>query len=303
MLVEYVLTNSIDDDCGYPTICGNYSICSNGQCVCPPPINGTSYFRQINDMLPNNGCDLVTPLSCEASKNHILLKLENISYLEFKKDPPSYINPDLQDTNLTTCEQACLKDCSCKATMYYPGYRVCFLQYHLFSLKGVGDEYGYPEVHIKVQNVPPQQNKHWLEIILGCSLASFFVLFLSIGIMVFLFWKKENVDEAEEYYLDHVPGMPTRYSYDDLQAMTKNFSKELGRGGFGTVFEGTITDGTKVAVKRLDGFNQITKSFLAEVETIGSLHHFNLVRLIGFCAEKFHRLLVYEYMCNGSLDR
>ena len=56
-------------------------------------------------------------------------------------------------------------------------------------------------------------------------------------------------------------------------------------------------------MKRLDDFNQINKSFLAEVETIGNLHHFNLVRLIGFCAEKSHRLLVYEYMSNGSLDR
>uniref|UniRef100_A0A2N9G7B4 non-specific serine/threonine protein kinase n=1 Tax=Fagus sylvatica TaxID=28930 RepID=A0A2N9G7B4_FAGSY len=115
--------------------------------------------------------------------------------------------------------------------------------------------------------------------------------------------EKENVDKGEEYYLDHVPGMPTRYSYDDLQAMTENFSKELGAGGFGTVFEGTLIDGTEVAVKRLDGLSQIKKSFLAEVETIGSIHHFNLVRLIGFCAEKSHRLLVYEYMSNGSLDR
>uniref|UniRef100_A0A2N9H7J5 Protein kinase domain-containing protein n=1 Tax=Fagus sylvatica TaxID=28930 RepID=A0A2N9H7J5_FAGSY len=98
-------------------------------------------------------------------------------------------------------------------------------------------------------------------------------------------------------------GMPTRYSYHDLQAMTENFSKELGAGGFGTVFEGTSIDGIKVAVKRLDGLSQIKKSFLAEVETIGSIHHFNLVRLIGFCAEKSHRLLVYEYMSNGSLDR
>ncbi|XP_050271318.1 G-type lectin S-receptor-like serine/threonine-protein kinase SD2-5 [Quercus robur] len=99
------------------------------------------------------------------------------------------------------------------------------------------------------------------------------------------------------------PGLPTRYSYDDLQAITENFNKELGGGGFGTVFEGTLPDGTKVAVKRLDGFSQIKKSFLAEVETIGSIHHINLVRLIGFCAEKNHRLLVYEYMSNGSLDR
>ena len=56
-------------------------------------------------------------------------------------------------------------------------------------------------------------------------------------------------------------------------------------------------------MKRLDGFSQIKKSFLAEVETICNTHHFNLVRLIGFCAEKSHRLLVYEYMSNGSLDK
>ena len=56
-------------------------------------------------------------------------------------------------------------------------------------------------------------------------------------------------------------------------------------------------------MKRVDGLNQIKKSFLAEVETIGNIHLFNLVRWIGFCAEKFHWLLIYEYMSNGSLDR
>lgn len=49
--------------------------------------------------------------------------------------------------------------------------------------------------------------------------------------------------------------------------------------------------------------SQIKKSFLAEVETIGSIHHVNLVRLMGFCVEKSCSLLVYEYMANGSLDR
>nr|XP_023883553.1 G-type lectin S-receptor-like serine/threonine-protein kinase SD2-5 [Quercus suber] len=97
--------------------------------------------------------------------------------------------------------------------------------------------------------------------------------------------------------------MPTRYSFEDLQAMTKNFNKKLGGGGFGTVFEGALIDGTKIAVKHLNGINQIKKSFLAEVETIGNIHHFNLVRLIGFCAQRSHRLLVYEYMSNGSLDK
>nr|XP_048328665.1 G-type lectin S-receptor-like serine/threonine-protein kinase SD2-5 [Ziziphus jujuba var. spinosa] len=109
--------------------------------------------------------------------------------------------------------------------------------------------------------------------------------------------------EEEEDYLDHVPGMPERFSFEDLKAMTQNFHNKLGEGGFGIVFEGTLSNGMKVAVKRLDGLRQIKKSFLAEVATIGSIHHVNLVRMIGFCVEKSHRLLVYQYMRNGSFDK
>ncbi|KAA8524010.1 hypothetical protein F0562_010559 [Nyssa sinensis] len=72
----------------------------------------------------------------------------------------------------------------------------------------------------------------------------------------------------------------------------------------GSVFEGTSENGTKVAVKRLDlDVLQGREEFLAEVKTIGSVHHFNLVRLIGYCSERSNWLLVYEYMCNGSLDK
>ena len=59
----------------------------------------------------------------------------------------------------------------------------------------------------------------------------------------------------------------------------------------------------RVAVKCLNSVNQGGKEFLVEVKTIGSVHHINLVRLIGYCAERSHRLLVYEYMSNGSLDK
>ncbi|XP_028091857.1 G-type lectin S-receptor-like serine/threonine-protein kinase SD2-5 [Camellia sinensis] len=96
--------------------------------------------------------------------------------------------------------------------------------------------------------------------------------------------------------------MPTRFSYKDLRAMTCNFNNQLGKGGFGSVFQRKLSDGAKIAVKRLNGFDHIKKSFLAEVETIGNIHHVNLVRLMGFCAEKSYRILVYEYMSNGSLD-
>uniref|UniRef100_A0A5B7BJ19 non-specific serine/threonine protein kinase n=1 Tax=Davidia involucrata TaxID=16924 RepID=A0A5B7BJ19_DAVIN len=97
--------------------------------------------------------------------------------------------------------------------------------------------------------------------------------------------------------------MPGRFSYEDLHVATEDFKEKLGAGGFGSVFKGTLRDGTKVAVKRLDKLSRGMKEFLAEVESIGSIHHFNLVRLIGFCAEKSCRLLVYEYMSNGSLEK
>ena len=86
-----------------------------------------------------------------------------------------------------------------------------------------------------------------------------FGLFLLIGIVVLLFRKNIDSDEVEEYYLDHVLGMPTRYSFENLQAMTKNFNKKLGGGGFGIVFEGALIDGTKIVVKHLNGINQIKK--------------------------------------------
>ncbi|KAM0933690.1 putative protein kinase RLK-Pelle-SD-2b family [Dioscorea sansibarensis] len=110
-----------------------------------------------------------------------------------------------------------------------------------------------------------------------------------------------ELDEGDEF--DQVPGMPTRFSFEELRIATENFSKKLGQGGFGSMFEGELADGVKVAVKRLDDIGQGKKEFLAEVQTIGSIHHIKLVRLIGFCAEKTYRLLVYEYMPNGSLDK
>ncbi|XVF57936.1 hypothetical protein PTKIN_Ptkin07bG0022500 [Pterospermum kingtungense] len=88
-----------------------------------------------------------------------------------------------------------------------------------------------------------------------------------------------------------------------LFVVVENFSVKFGEGGFGTVFHGSLPSSTKIAVKRPDDNVQVNKSFLAGVETLGSVHHINLVTLIGFCVEKSHRLLVYEYLQNGSLDR
>ncbi|KAL5976278.1 hypothetical protein ACLOJK_020608 [Asimina triloba] len=97
-------------------------------------------------------------------------------------------------------------------------------------------------------------------------------------------------------------GCLVAFSYRNLQSLTKNFSEKLGGGGFGSVFRGTLPDLTMVAVMRLEGVSQGEKQFRAEVSTIGTIQHVNLICLRRFCSDDDKKLLVYDYMPNGSLN-
>lgn len=148
---------------------------------------------------------------------------------------------------------------------------------------------------------PTRRGRGRTRIILGTTVAV--VLMFLVGTFGIFARCKVKADDVE----DDDPNLPglqiTRFCYEDLKAMTEDFTVKLGEGGFGSVFLGTLPSGIRIAVKRLDGSGQIKKSFLVEAETIGAINHVNLVRLLGYCAEKSLRLLVYEYMCNGSLDK
>ncbi|XP_021744192.1 probable LRR receptor-like serine/threonine-protein kinase At1g67720 isoform X1 [Chenopodium quinoa] len=88
----------------------------------------------------------------------------------------------------------------------------------------------------------------------------------------------------------------------EIEAATMKFTKNIGRGSFGVVYYGRMKDGKEVAVKIIgDPTSQGTKQFLTEVSLLSRIHHRNLVPLIGYCEEANHRILVYEYMHNGTL--
>lgn len=100
-------------------------------------------------------------------------------------------------------------------------------------------------------------------------------------------------------------GSAKTFTLAEMERATNWFdsSRVLGEGGFGRVYRGALEDGTLVAVKVLKrDDSQGEREFLAEVEMLSRLHHRNLVKLIGICAEEKVRCLVYELIPNGSVE-
>ncbi|KAI4324415.1 hypothetical protein MLD38_029907 [Melastoma candidum] len=105
------------------------------------------------------------------------------------------------------------------------------------------------------------------------------------------------------------------FTFNELKLATRNFRPDsvLGEGGFGSVFKAWIDEqtlaaakpgsGMIVAVKKLNHEGlQGHREWLAEINYLGQFHHPHLVKLIGFCLEDEHRLLVYEFMSRGSME-
>lgn len=100
-------------------------------------------------------------------------------------------------------------------------------------------------------------------------------------------------------------GWTRDFTYAELHAATEGFNAKnyLSEGGFGSVHRGEI-NGMKIAVKqhKYNASLQGEKEFKSEVQVLRKARHENLVMLVGSCSEGNHRLLVYEFVCNGSLD-
>ncbi|KAG6752913.1 hypothetical protein POTOM_042954 [Populus tomentosa] len=150
---------------------------------------------------------------------------------------------------------------------------------------------------------------------LGASLGT--VIIMSIA---FFFWYRHKKRQYVSFVSRSIESVPSSkanmekrgsyngvhlFSYDELEEATNNFdeTRELGDGGFGTVYYGKLPDAREVAVKRLYENNyKRLEQFLNEVDILTRLRHKNLVLLHG-CTSRHSRelLLVYEYIPNGTL--
>uniref|UniRef100_A0A0D9ZW58 Protein kinase domain-containing protein n=1 Tax=Oryza glumipatula TaxID=40148 RepID=A0A0D9ZW58_9ORYZ len=144
-----------------------------------------------------------------------------------------------------------------------------------------------------------KRNKFIGFVIAAAIVATVFALSLS-ALFIWYRRRKTNPDvlpEADPY-------KSRRFKYKELQVITNDWRNVIGEGGFGHVYAGQLEDATDVAVKveSQTSLRGNHKQFLAEVQHLTRVHHKNLVSLIGYCNDKKHRCLVYEYMDGGTLE-
>ncbi|VFQ82349.1 unnamed protein product [Cuscuta campestris] len=284
------------DECGSPAACDPYFVCYKGkQCQCP-------------SSLPS--CKPMADSLCDEPKSVELVEAgDNVSYFAL-----GFTSPSLT-TDLNGCKASCLKNCSCVAIFFDNSSDHCFFFDQIGSLQGSVKGPSF-RAFVKVSTGPGTSGnggngmKHVPVVIAIVILTVIVILSLVYGglryhrrRMTKMLLSPPKESSEEEDFLEGLSGMPIRFTYKDLQNATDDFKVKLGQGGFGSVYKGVLRDGTPVAVKKLEGIGQGKKEFRAEVSTIGSIHHLHLVKLRGFCAEGAHRLLAYEYMANGSLER
>ncbi|MQL73471.1 hypothetical protein Taro_005842 [Colocasia esculenta] len=153
----------------------------------------------------------------------------------------------------------------------------------------------------------PKRKRSNIGTVLGIGLAVVVGLPL-LGLLSFLGvrrvrkWKRRRKLEAMSKKAANAPKM---YTYDQLVRATGHFSSLLGKGGFGSVYKGHLSNPpSEVAVKKMSATSkQGEKEYFAEICTIGRLRHRNLVQLQGWCHSGKNLLLVYQFMPKGSLDR
>nr|ACR15163.1 B-lectin receptor kinase [Oryza sativa Indica Group] len=287
------------DSCDMPAYCSPYTICSSGTgCQCPSALGSFA------------NCNPGVTSACKSNEEFPLVQLDSgVGYVGTNFFPPA------AKTNLTGCKSACTGNCSCVAVFFDQSSGNCFLFNQIGSLQHKGGNTTRFASFIKVSSRGKggsdsgsgKHNTIIIVIILG-TLAI-------IGVLIYIgFWiyKRKrhpppSQDDAgsseDDGFLQTISGAPVRFTYRELQDATSNFCNKLGQGGFGSVYLGTLPDGSRIAVKKLEGIGQGKKEFRSEVTIIGSIHHIHLVKLRGFCTEGPHRLLAYEYMANGSLDK
>nr|GMD99419.1 putative receptor protein kinase ZmPK1 [Ipomoea batatas] len=324
-----VTWQAISQTCKIHGICGVNSLCNyighsgTRKCSCLPG------HRAKNKTDWAYGCEPEFNLSCDGNSNSTNFGFVELNHVEFYGYDFSYI-PNIP---LDMCREKCRTDCRCRGFEYNfgdNGINNCFHKALLFNgyrspdfknptylkvpqkaqqkaafLNDVTSDLQCEGIQDNVvvlgRNYREKEQKTWVKSFLWftCAVGVFEILCL------ITFWVKtrKSPEEAMIGYRK-IADRFQKFSYAEMKKATGSFSEEIGRGSSGVVYKGKLPDNRIAAIKRLHEANyQGEEEFLAEMSTIGKLNHMNLIEIWGYCAEGKHRVLVYEYMENGSLAK
>ncbi|KAH7279519.1 hypothetical protein KP509_37G022600 [Ceratopteris richardii] len=318
----------IGNGCKLGSPCGPFGICralpnsSTGvSCSCPP-----GYQPRIKEDM-SQGCESLISYNASCAVQNGSTYITNMVAME----EADYFYNDIdsvRDVDTVACKHLCLQECTCMAASYRND-GVCFLK---------GNSYGYllnglhsmsNTLYMKVVELDSgdqDSHDHRRRVIgLAVSVSFLFVSIIALGSAVWWWRRGPNGIWARKRRSSYGMDGPLKYfEYEELCVATKNFSEQLGEGGYGVVYKGSVSSSVldnnctepalvgrevkvPVAVKMLKGgIAGDEKDLKMELKTLGIVHHVNLVSLLGYSGTKRRRarqnFLVYEFMENGSLD-
>ncbi|KAK8561232.1 hypothetical protein V6N13_149598 [Hibiscus sabdariffa] len=302
----FIEWSSSDNKCDPIGLCGENSYCFSMEgepvCQCPPR------FVYIDEEHKDLGCRKNYSLVACTERNYQTFNFSKLVDFSWK-DSDSYLNVSARTEN--DCRSECSRDCNCEAALY--NNQSCkMLKLPLrFGRRDTSSQI-ITLLKIAGELAGPGTRKRKLRIdilitslALACSTLVFLVV-AAIGVLKYRSRVQEynrilcsvNNRVAEDVALKS-------FTLEELKDATNNFVEEIGKGAYGTVFRGVISEAAgerMVAIKRLEKVvAEGEREFRNEMKAIGITHHKNLVRLLGYCYDGTDRLLVYEYMKNGSL--
>uniref|UniRef100_A0A9I9CEZ1 Receptor-like serine/threonine-protein kinase n=2 Tax=Cucumis melo TaxID=3656 RepID=A0A9I9CEZ1_CUCME len=304
------------NQCDPNTNCDQYDT-KQFYCKCLPgfePRSNQSWL--LNN--PSGGCISKRPNAmCRSGEGFV--KVSRV-----KVPDTSMASADLS-MSLEACAQACLNDCNC--TAYASANELTgsgsvmwhgdLIDTRTFANTG-------QDLHVRVDAIELAQytqnsNRPSTKKVIVIVVVSFVALVLLLTSLVYL-WKMARKRRERSRSLSYDLGdtlNPNEFDESrtnsdlpifDLLTIAKatddfSLNNKLGKGGFGAVYKGKLTNGVEIAVKRLaKNSGQGVEEFKNEVNLIAKLQHRNLVKILGYCVKNEEKMIVYEYLPNKSLD-
>ncbi|XP_051151730.1 G-type lectin S-receptor-like serine/threonine-protein kinase At4g27290 isoform X2 [Andrographis paniculata] len=300
---EWILQMSVPmDNCDTYNSCGAYGSCFSGGyriCSCLDKFEPKDPKGWPELDWSRTGCVRRTPLNCSARDGFV-----KYSSLKLPDARGSWYDERM---TLKECREKCLKNCSCTAYTRLnvsEGGSGCLLYFgDLADIRSISKDEQDLFVRMAASELDSAGKKN-VKLIASVTIVGAAVL-LSVSIVLCM-WRKKNKNSVGRIAESH--GSDLELPLFDLSTISKATNKfsirnKIGEGGYGPVYKGTLRDGQDIAVKRLsENSKQGVEEFKNEVIFVAKLQHRNLVKLLGCCIQGEEKMLIYEYMPNGSLD-